>query len=174
MATPNLTAGSRYSNGQIAALFLLRLSIGWHFLYEGVVKLWNPNWSAAPYLADSGGWFADMFQNIASSPATMEVVNVLNVWGLVLVGMGLLLGALSRWAALGGILLLGMYYLSHPPLLDVQYALPSEGSYLWVNKNLIEMLALVVIMAFPTSQLLGLDRFLQRHKSQPQPAKAMA
>jgi thiosulfate dehydrogenase [quinone] large subunit len=44
----------------------------------------------------------------------------------------------------------------------VKYALPSEGSYLFINKNLIELFALGVLMVFPSSQRWGLDGLLKR------------
>ena len=34
------------------ALTVLRVVIGWHFLYEGVAKLTSTTWSAAGYMAD--------------------------------------------------------------------------------------------------------------------------
>ena len=63
-----------------------------------------------------------------------------------------------------------MYYLSHPPLIGVKYALPSEGSYLFINKNLIEVFALAVLLVFPTGKHIGLDRLiaLWRNKGVPQ------
>lgn len=56
--------------------------------------------------------------------------------------------------------LLAMYYLSHPAIIGVKYALPSEGSYLWVNKNLIEIAAMAVLLVFPASRAAGIDRFV--------------
>lgn len=151
-----------YSIIQRNLLVALRMLIGWHFLYEGIVKLWNPNWSAGGYLADSAGWFKNLFFWMAGNSSVLEVVDVLNVWGLILIGLALILGLFTRWALIGGIVLLAFYYLSHPALINVKYALPSEGSYLFVNKNLIEMVALAVLLVFPTSHLVGLDRFLKK------------
>ena len=31
-------------------LVLLRILIGWHFLYEGVIKAYNPSWTSRGYL----------------------------------------------------------------------------------------------------------------------------
>ena len=73
-----------------------------------------------------------------------------------------MLGGLTRWAAIGGMVLLGFYYLSHPAIIGVRYAMPTEGSYLFVNKNLIELLALAVLYAFPTGHIVGLDRLFKR------------
>jgi len=148
-----------YSFIQSSFLVLLRLLIGWHFLYEGIVKLWSSNWSAGGYLADSGGVFKDFFFWMAGNDQILAIVDFLNIWGLILVGLGLMLGIFTRWATFGGIVLLAFYYLSHPPLINSEYALPSEGSYLIVNKNLIELAALLVLFVFPTGKQVGFDRF---------------
>ena len=153
---------TNYSKSQEILLVLLRLSIGWHFLYEGIVKFWSENWSAGAYLMDSGGRFKKIFYQMAGNPSVLELVDFLNIWGLILIGLGLITGFLTRWATIGGIVLLAFYYLSHPPLIDVHYALPSEGTYLFVNKNLIELFALAVLLVFPTSHHFGLDRFMKK------------
>jgi thiosulfate dehydrogenase (quinone) large subunit len=56
--------------------------------------------------------------------------------------------------------LLAFYYLSHPPLISTEYLIPSEGNYLFINKNLIELVALWVLYLFPTGRYIGLDRFI--------------
>lgn len=160
-----MTTPQHYSKTQLYTLVILRMAIGWHFLYEGIVKLWNPNWSAAGYLTDSAGIFKKTFYWMAGNPDVLSAVDFLNVWGLILIGLGLITGTFARWATIGGILLLAFYYLSHPPLTGVEYALPAEGSYLWVNKNLIELFALAVLLAFPTSRVFGFDLFLARRKT---------
>ncbi|MGC9341951.1 MAG: DoxX family membrane protein [Bacteroidales bacterium] len=148
------------SNGQQTVLVILRLAIGWHFLYEGIVKLINPNWSAVGYLMDSQGFLSGFFHSMASNPGTMEVVDVLNAWGLTAIGLGLMLGLFTQLATLAGIVLLIFYYLSHPSFIGASYAIPSEGNYLWINKTLIEAIALLVLYYFPTGKNVGLDRFL--------------
>ena len=71
-----------------------------------------------------------------------------------------MLGALTRYAAFAGMGLILLYYLCNPPFPGLYYAIPSEGNYLFVNKNLVEMAALWVIAVIPTGQFLGLDRLL--------------
>lgn len=149
-----------YTTPQTFWLVALRMLIGWHFLYEGVVKLLNPNWSAFPYLMDSQGWLSSFFYSLASNPTTLTIVNFLNIYGLILIGLGLILGCLSRYASIAGILPLCFYYLSHPPFTGIDYMMPSEGSYLWIDKNIIEIAALMVLIYFPTSHIFGLDRFI--------------
>ncbi|MFH0755690.1 MAG: DoxX family protein [Bacteroidota bacterium] len=145
---------------QLWALVVLRVATGWHFLYEGITKLMNPDWSSLGYLMDSKGLFEGMFHSIAGNAALLNVMDFLNVWGLVLVGAGLVVGLFTRIASIAGMVLLAFYYLSHPALIGVSYAIPSEGNYLWINKNLIEFLALWVIVLFPTWKIVGLDRFV--------------
>ena len=145
---------------QLWTLVILRVAIGWHLLYEGMVKLLNPNWSSIGYLMDSKGVFAGLFHAMASNPDVLQFVDFINVWGLILTGVALILGLFTRAAVFGGIALLSLYYLSHPALLNVSYAVPSEGSYMIVNKNLIEIITLIVLLLFPTWKEVGLDRFI--------------
>lgn len=154
----------KYSNAQITWLVILRLAIGWHFLYEGLVKLVNPNWSSVGFLLDSGGFMGSFFEGMASNPATVNIIDQLNIWGLILIGLSLILGLFSRAAIIGGISLLAMYYLSHPPFTGIRYAVPNEGSYLIVNKNLIELFALAVLFVFPSSRYIGIDRLIFKRK----------
>jgi len=153
-----------YSKCQLWSLVILRVVIGWHFLYEGIVKLLNPNWSSLGYLMDSKGLFEGVFHSIAGNPALLNVMDFINMWGLILIGAGLIVGLFTRIASIAGIVLLAFYYLSHPAIIGVNYAMPTEGSYLWVNKNLIELLTLWVIVLFPTWKTIGMDRFLFNKK----------
>ena len=149
-----------YSRAQTLWLVVLRLLIGWHFLYEGIVKFFNSSWTSYHYLMDSQGIFADLFYALADNPTLLSVANFLNVYGLILIGLGLILGCFSKLSSIGGIILLVFYCLSHPPFIGAEYLMPTEGSYLWVDKNLIEIGALMVLIYFPTSRIIGLDRFI--------------
>ena len=155
----------KHSNWQLLALVMLRVLIGWHFLYEGLVKLYDPQWSAANFLLESKWIFAGLYKAIAANPSVLSVVNVLNTWGLILIGLGLILGCLTRTATLSGMLLILLYYFSNPPFIGLYYAIPSEGNYLIVNKNLIELAALFVLLLFPTGSIIGVDRFVYRLRS---------
>ncbi len=147
-------------------LTILRVGIGWHFLYEGLTKLFNPEWTAAGYLQSATGPLAGIFQAMAANDAALQVINMLNVWGLILIGLGLFLGLLTRPAQLAGIALLFIYYLSHPPFFS-DPGFFREGAYLLVSKDLLEILALAVLMFFPTGRFLGLDGLLHEIRSKP-------
>ena len=78
-----------YSSGQLYALVILRMLIGWHFLYEGISKLLSPAWTAKYYLLGSKWIFEGLFELMASSPNVLNVIDFLNVWGLILIGLSL-------------------------------------------------------------------------------------
>ncbi|MDZ7315621.1 MAG: DoxX family membrane protein [candidate division KSB1 bacterium] len=155
-----MSSSNKFSTAQQTVLVILRMLIGWHFMYEGAVKLFNPGWSSAVFLARSKWLFADYFHRIADSPALLSVVDQLNIWGLLLIGLGLFLGVFTRLAAGAGFLLLALYYVANPPIPGYGVGMPAEGSYLLVDKNLIEMFALLLFVLIPTGRLFGLEGLL--------------
>jgi thiosulfate dehydrogenase [quinone] large subunit len=160
-----LTPGIVVNNLQLYGLVTLRVLIGWHILYEGVSKLINPYWSSAAYLLDSKWIFSGLAKTIVSNPTLLTISDYVNMWGLTLVGLCLLLGVFSRQATFGAMVFILLYYLFAPPLLGLEYSKPGEGSYIIVNKNLIEACALFVLYYFPTSHLVGLDRILSKSET---------
>jgi thiosulfate dehydrogenase [quinone] large subunit len=151
---------NKYTNIQTLLLVTLRIILGWYFLYEGFVKIANPDWSSFGYLLDSKGFFSGMFHSMASNADVVAVVDWLNKWGLTMIGLGLILGLLTQLASFFGMLMLIMYFFSHPPLASITYVMPQEGSYLWVNKTLIEIFTMALLIAFPTGHIFGVDRFI--------------
>src|SRR6516225_10195073 len=97
-------------------MFCLRLALGWQILYEGLAKLLTPAWTSATYLALSRGIFSGFFHWLASSSVILRTVDLLNIWGLILIGLALFLGFFTRFASAAGMLLLAFYYLAQPPL----------------------------------------------------------
>jgi uncharacterized membrane protein YphA (DoxX/SURF4 family) len=138
-------------------LTALRILIGWHFLYEGVVKFVIPSWSAGPYLLESTWIFSGLFKAAATSHVVITTIDFLNLWGLVLIGLGLFLGLFTRPAAWSGAALLLLYYVARPPFVGLMDGNAMEGHYIWVNKNLVEMVALLLIARVPTEWMFGLD-----------------
>jgi len=163
---PRLIAGEApdYSKPQATMLIVLRILIGWHFLYEGFVKVLNPNWTSAGFLSESQWIFSPIFDFIISHSALLRFVDLMNMWGLIGIGLGLILGVMTRVASVSGMMLLLLYYVCNPPLIGFNYSAPSEGSYLIINKNLIEMFALGVLTVFPTGLIIGLDRIIFNRK----------
>jgi uncharacterized membrane protein YphA (DoxX/SURF4 family) len=90
-------------------------------------------------------------------PTTLDRINFLTMWGLLAVGVCLLLGLLTPFAALGAACYLMLFYLSMPPWPGVPQGPKVEGHYLFVNKNLIEFFACLVLACTPNGHWIGLD-----------------
>ena len=155
---------NRYSRPQLFSLVTLRVIIGWYFLYEGLAKFFSPNWTSYGYLMDSEGIFAPLFKDLALNGTMMQIADNINIYGLIFIGLCLILGSFTKIASFVALGFLSMYYLSHPPLIDAQYVLRPEGSYLWIDKNTVIFFAIVVLIFFPTSRLIGLDRYIYKLK----------
>jgi thiosulfate dehydrogenase (quinone) large subunit len=164
-STVSVAALPRRTSFQDGALVALRLLIGWHFLYEGLAKITNPYWTSAGYLAESQWFLPETFIRIAASPLAITLVDQVNMWALTLIGVGLMLGLFTRTVTVAAIALLALYYVTAPPFPGLSYSMPAEGSYLIVNKVMIEMVALVVLLAFPTGRTWGLDYFVKRARA---------
>jgi len=166
------------SRGQQVSLVLLRTLIGWHFLYEGYFKLLRPAWSrdgsplaawsSAGYLHAANGPFAAFFHHLADA-AWIGRVDTAVAAALILVGLSLTLGIFTQAGCAGGLVLLALFYLSQIPTAGVPQP-QTEGAYLFVNKNLIEAGAVLVLLVFRTGRIAGLDRL--RHEPRARVATA--
>lgn len=146
-------------------LTLLRIAIGWHFLYEGLAKLLNPQWTAAGYLQNSTGFLSQWFRYLAENPDLLRAVDILNIIGLIGIGLVLFLGVGTRLAAAAGVLLLSLYYLAMPPWPGTSVGQGSEGHYLLINKNFLEILALGALAAIPGAWTYGLGHLRRKVSS---------
>ena len=151
-----------YSGIQTFALTTLRAVTGWHFLYEGLAKLLSPGWTSLPYLLDSKGWFAPLFKSMAANQTMVCCSDFITQWGLILVGLGLISGLFTRVSIIGAAGFLLLFYASHPSYVGVKYLSPSEGNFLWVDRNIIEMCVLFVLYLFPVK--IGLDGLFRNKK----------
>jgi thiosulfate dehydrogenase [quinone] large subunit len=150
----------KLARGPMIAITVLRVLIGWHFLYEGIAKLSSPSWSAAGYLKQARGPFADLFKWLAAQPDLLANADLITMWGLTAVGLLLVLGLFTRLASVGAIGFIVLFYLCNPPFIGYFYAIPTEGSYIIVNKNLVELGALVVVLVSGSGRFAGLDRIV--------------
>ncbi|MFW6277686.1 MAG: DoxX family membrane protein, partial [Prolixibacteraceae bacterium] len=131
-------------NWKKLTITFFRVAIGWHFLYEGLSKLWIENWSAQGYLANATGPFAGFYHWMASSETLMSIIDPVNIAALILIGLALFLGIAIRVSAISGVVLLLLYYFAYPPLGGLSMG-AAEGNIFIVNKNLIEALALITL-----------------------------
>jgi uncharacterized membrane protein YphA (DoxX/SURF4 family) len=155
-------AKSRINNAFQYILTAIRILIGWYFLYEGLSKLISPTWSASGYLLEASWLFSGIFHNLAMNEAAMRVVDFMNIWGLIFIGLGLMLGTLTRIASGAGALLLLLYYVANPPFIGFMGESTGEGHYLIVNKIMIEFAVLLLLVLLPSKTTLGIDRLVKR------------
>jgi thiosulfate dehydrogenase [quinone] large subunit len=153
-------------------LVILRTLVGWHFLYEGYTKLlhpaWGQNgvplppWSSAGYLKAARGPLAPLFHWMGDA-SWIGSLDLLLAVTLAAVGLSLMLGLFTQIGCGGAVALLAAFYLAAVPTgaLDVR----AEGTYLLVNKNLIEACAVLVLFTFRTGLIAGLDRWWMRSPS---------
>jgi thiosulfate dehydrogenase [quinone] large subunit len=162
------------------ALVVMRTLIGWHFLYEGIYKMrlpgWGPDgtplpaWSAVGFIHGATGPFGSLARG-AVDAGLLPWIDRLMMLGVAAVGFSLILGLLTRAGCVGGLLLLGLFYLSAVPTTGMP-AEHAEGSYLLVNKTLVEAAAVMVLLAFDTGRIAGLDRLWRERRRNPAPVTA--
>lgn len=91
-----------------ATYVALRVLLGGMFLTTGWAKV-SSDWSAASYLASAEGPFSEWFRSLAGN----GVIDGMNEWGLLFLGIALIVGSLVRPAAILGMLLMALYYFAH-------------------------------------------------------------
>lgn len=144
---------------------VLRIVVGWHLFYEGIAKLLNPNWSSASYLMESKWLFSGFFHWLISNNVTLQIVDILNIWGLIIIGFCLFVGLFTRVASIAGtvLLLLLLYYVANPPF--IYSSMPSVSHLYIVNYNLIEAVVLISIATFQNNYLPGVQRLFVYYHS---------
>ncbi|MFY0655033.1 MAG: DoxX subfamily [Cyclobacteriaceae bacterium] len=152
------------SKGSMNGVVLMRILIGWHFLYEGVLKMYNSSWTSKGYLMSAE--LLSPFYQWLGSDSMIGIVDDLNKFTLMLVGLALILGIFERIGSVAGIALLILYYLAHPAFPGMAQT-GAEGSYWIVNKNLIEASALYVVFLIPTGHYFGLSGIIKSSSTKP-------
>lgn len=133
------------------SIFLSRIALGWLFFYAGITKVLNSQWSAAGYLNNAKS-FTGLYHWFASAQ-NIGWVNFINAWGMTLIGVALILGIFVRWASLGGMLLMVLYYFALPLLY------PNANSFI-VDEHIIYILVLAILFFSQAGKIWGLDAFL--------------
>lgn len=129
------------------ATLFLRISLGWIFLFTGIEKL-TQGFSAAGYLSHLQGPFSFLFSPMAGN----ALVDNLVIWGEILIGACLILGALVGFAAFWGVVMMLLFYLS---------GYPYEHSFI-VNEHIIYILVLFYLVVSGSGHILGADKVLEK------------
>ncbi len=130
-------------------IFFLRVSLGWLFFYAGITKVLDSSWTAAGYL-NSAKTFSGLYQWFASA-SNIGWINFVNEWGLVLIGVALIIGFHTRLAAWLGAGLMLLYYF---PTLSFPYV--GEHSYI-IDEHIIYIFALLLLAEIRAGNHWGLD-----------------
>ena len=134
------------------SLFILRIYMGWMLLYAGLTKILNSDWSAVGYMGSAKTFGS--FYNLFLGDSILPVINVINEWGLTLLGIALILGIFVRPAALLGALLMMLYYF---PVLSFPYA--GEHNFI-IDDHIFYAMILVLLAVVRAGRIWGLDRLL--------------
>lgn len=113
---------------------------------------YGPLPEAGPKWRDWGGW---------RSWTGLDWVDRLVPLAVTAIGACLLAGLLTRTACVGGALFLLTVVLAMPPLPGVPENPKAEGHYLYVNKNVIETIALLALATTWSGRWAGLDGLVQ-------------
>ncbi|MHB1423637.1 MAG: hypothetical protein ACYC3I_10675 [Gemmataceae bacterium] len=89
-----------------------------------------------------------------------ELIDLATMYGLTILGICLIVGLFSRTACLLAAAFLVMTYLCFPPFPWLPTPPNNEGFYLFVNKNVIETLALLALATTHSGRWLGLDALI--------------
>jgi uncharacterized membrane protein YphA (DoxX/SURF4 family) len=98
--------------------------------------------------------------SVAPNPFSVEGIDWMTRWGLTILGGCLLVGLFTRLSCLGAAGFLLMTYLLVPPFPWLPQPPLNEGNYLFVNKNVVEMLALLALATTRSGKWFGLDALI--------------
>jgi len=131
---------------------LLRLTMGWIFLWSGVDKLVT-DFSAAGFLVNAtqgplGGWFQDLGRN----QTALDVINPLVIWGQILIGTTLMLGLFTRAGLFWAAVMMMMFYLAVFP--------PANNPFM--DEHLVYIVIFGLLGALGAGRILGVDAWIER------------
>jgi thiosulfate dehydrogenase (quinone) large subunit len=135
-------------------IFLLRVFVGWLFLYAGSWQILQ-NYSAAGFLGHVVT-FHDFFAHFAT-PSMLPITNFLMKWGHFLIGLSLVSGLLVRVSGPFGILVMVMYHFAH-----MDWPFIENHLSLFVDYHLVYAVVIVYLMAHDAGRVWGLDAIAVR------------
>ena len=140
------------------SLLGLRLVMGWTFLQAGLQKLVDSEWSAAGFLQfaiPEGNPVTGLWTSLAGNP----LIDGLNSWGQMLIGLTLILGLTVRWSAFWGAVMMIFYWLASLQG-GIGQGLPLEHGWV-VDEHIVYAFLLFALGALGTGRVFGLDRAIE-------------
>lgn len=151
---------------------ILRIAIGWHFLYEGLSKILQGNWTSSGFLMNTSGFLSGFYHALASSASLLKVIDILNMYGLLFIGIALFIGLFNRIASMAGALLLILYYFAYPPFGNPMMN-TSDGHLFIVDKLFIEAAALL-FLSFINEKGYSIDTLIAIYRKRKKTDKPIA
>ncbi|NHN60066.1 MULTISPECIES: DoxX family protein [Halorussus] len=150
------TAAGKLHTLSVWFILALRLMMGLAFLQSGLDKVLSGEFSASGYLLNAptanGSPVADLFVSMGNTPWFVAFVDIAVPWGEILIGLGLLVGALTRLAAFFGAFMMLLFYLGN---WDIAHG--------YINGDFAYMLVFLSVAAFGAGRILGLDSYIERY-----------
>ncbi len=139
----------------------LRLVIGFAFFYSGAEKLLG-SFEAQSYLANvaatNGNPLEGVFLWMSQTPWFMDFLNVVVPWGEAAIGLGLIVGFLTRLAAFFGAFMMLLFYFGN-----------WDMAHGFINSDFMYMLVFLSVAAFGAGRILGLDAYMEQYEIDGQP-----
>ena len=151
---------AEYSQSWIGyTLVFMRIAMGWILFQGGIVKVLDPEWTAAGFLQfaiPEGNPFMSLWANFAGS----TTIDFLVAWGLTLTGLGLILGVLVRWNAFWGAVMMLFFWAAslHGGLAQ---GLPFEHGWV-IDDHMVYAILLFGLGALGAGRILGLDAYFEK------------
>lgn len=142
------------SNLDRGVIFVLRILIGWTFLYAGAWQIWT-NFDTAGFLNHVVTFHA--FFSMFAQPAMLPVTDFLVKWGHLLIGLSLISGLFVRVSGPFGILLMITYYFAH-----MKFPYIEENVNFLVDYHLVYAAVIVYLIAHRAGHVWGLDGVVDR------------
>ena len=153
------TGSMQYSESGLGyAILGLRLMMAWTFIQAGLDKVLAESWSSTPFLqgVPEANPFYTLFQFFAAYPG---MVDPLVMYGQILIGLGLLLGAAFRFSALMGGIQMTLFWLASFQA-GFMSGLPVNHGFV-VNSNLVYAAILFGLGALGAGRLVGVDQYIE-------------
>jgi thiosulfate dehydrogenase [quinone] large subunit len=140
------------------AIVGLRIVMGWILFQGGITKVLDPTFTAAGFLTHlpEGNPFVGFFGSMAGNP----VLDGLVAWGLTLTGVGLIAGALTRWCAFWGAVMM-LFFWAASLTGGIAQGLPIAHGWV-VDDHIVYAVLLFGLGAVGAGRILGVDGLLEK------------
>lgn len=146
--------GIQYHDLLIPLTLLLRVSMGWIFLWAGFDKLFN-DFTAAGFLVNgTSGPLESTWVSLGKSESALAIIDPLVIWGQIAIGLALISGAATRLTLIFAAAMMFLFYLAQfPPEHD-----------LFMDYFLVYIIVYMVLGAVGAGRIMGIDKSIENTK----------